>query len=75
MENGARQAVSRDFFHHLRDTLVLLGADVRFADLIEYPDDITHKDLDELRRFNGNLAEAIKTKMTNLNKLAVEVLE
>ena len=32
--------MNREFFNHLHDTLVLLGVDIRFAELITNPETI-----------------------------------
>jgi hypothetical protein len=71
----ADEPVVRDFFHHLYDTLVLLGADARLARLVENPQAISAADVDDLRRYNGELADATKSKLANLNKLSVVVGE
>jgi hypothetical protein len=62
-----------EFFHHLRDTLILLGADVELADRLESPEPLDASDVDKVRRFNGELVEALKTKLVNISKIAVEV--
>lgn len=66
--------MSARYFHHLRDTLILLGCEVRFADLVEFPQDISEEDIDDLRRFNGKLIDQTKDKLVNINKIAIEVV-
>jgi hypothetical protein len=66
-----QQRVVRAFFHHLHDTLVLLGADAKLADLVESPEVIGAGHVDELRRYNGKLIDETKSKLVNINKLAV----
>lgn len=62
-----------EFFHHLHDTLILLGAGERFAKLVENPQAIKEFDVNDLRRYNGKLIDAMKQKMVDINKLAIEV--
>lgn len=69
------RSAARDFFHHLRDTLVLLGVDEEFANLVETPAEISPANVADLRRFNGKLIDDIKLKLVNINKLAIEVGE
>jgi hypothetical protein len=80
MENGIlRQAgekpAIRDFFHHLHDTLVLLGAGANLANLVQSPETINESDVDNLRRYNCKLIDTTKDKLVNINKLAVVVGE
>lgn len=69
----SENSAARDFFHHLHDTLVLLGADEEIANLVETPEMISESHVFDLRRFNGKLIDATKSKLVNINKLAVEV--
>lgn len=61
------------FFHHLHDTLILLGVGVEIADLLNQPDKIDESDLDNLRRFNCRLIDATKDKLVNINTIKVIV--
>lgn len=70
-----QQAAVREFFHHLHDTLVLLGADANLAELVESPETIRAAHVDDLRRYNGKLIDATKYRLVNINKLAVVVGE
>ncbi len=60
-----------EYLYQLRDTVILLGLDVRFADLLTNPDRIETWDVEELQRENGKLIDATKDKLMNLNRLAV----
>ncbi len=64
---------SHNFFHHLRDTIILLGGEIEIANLLEKPDEITESDVDNLRRFNCKLIDATKDKLVNINKIKVVV--
>lgn len=59
------------FFHHLYDTLILLGATPEIATMVRNPDVITESDVDELRIFNGKLIDSTKDKLSNINKLTI----
>ena len=69
----SRDHIAQEFFYHLHDTLVLLGADAKLAALLDNPDAIRAADVDHLRRYNGQLIDATKAKLVNINKLAVVV--
>lgn len=64
-------SAAKDFFHHLHNTLVLLGAGSRYATLVENPEAITASDVDDLRRYNLKLVDAVKDKLANIHKLGV----
>ena len=70
-----QQIIVRDFFHHLHDTLILLGANAQLTELVENPEAIRVAHVDDLRNFNGKLIDTMKDKMVNINKLAVVVGE
>lgn len=67
------QQTARKFLHHLHDTLVLLGAPAKLAELVEGPESIRPSHVDALRRYNIRLLEAAKDKLTNVNKIAISV--
>lgn len=60
-----------EYLYQLRDTVILLGLDVRFADLLTNPDKIETWDVDELQTVNGKLLDATKSKLENINRLTV----
>jgi len=64
---------AEQFFHHLHDTLTLLGAGQRFAKLVEFPETIKIEDVDALRNYNCKLIDLTKDKLVNLNKIAIFV--
>jgi hypothetical protein len=70
---SGQQMIVQDFFHHLHNTLVLLGTDVKLAELVESPETISAEDVDDLRRYNCKLIDATKSKLVNISKLAVSV--
>jgi len=60
-----------DFRHHLRDTLLLLGAEQEIADLIVKSQDgfIGEADIERLRSYNISLFTNTKSRLRNLNRL------
>ena len=68
------QNTKAEFFHHLRDTIILLSGETEIADLLEKPDDITKSYVDNLRQLNCKLIDATKHKLVNINKIQVVVL-
>ena len=62
-----------NFLHHLHDTLVLLGAETRFAELVNNPETIDESDVSDLRCYNGKLVDETKHKLVNINKITVSV--
>lgn len=63
----------REFLHHLHDTLILLGAEKVFADLVESPETINDCDVKNLRRYNCDLINKVKEKLENINKITISV--
>lgn len=63
--------MQNDFLYHMRDTVILLGLDRYFADLLSDPGTATEADIDALRKYNGKLIDATKSRLVNINKLAV----
>lgn len=63
--------VLRTFLHHLHNTLVLLGADIRFAQALNDPGAISEADIAELRNYNVQLINATKGKLVQLHKTAL----
>lgn len=61
------------FMHHLHDTVILLGGDKRIAELLNHPELITEKDVDDLRKYTCGLIDATKTKLVSLNTITVRV--
>ena len=62
-----------DFFYHLHDTLVLLGAHGNVAKLVEKPEAISASDVADLRQYNLKLIDATKMKLVNINKREVVI--
>jgi hypothetical protein len=60
-----------EYLYQIRNTVILLGLDVRFADLLTNPDAIDEVDVEELQKVNGKLIEATKDKLAHLNRLTV----
>jgi len=67
-----QDGVLRDFLHHLHDTIILLGVEDDFANLLKDPNKIIDSDVDKLRALNGNLIDATKTKLVNINKITIK---
>lgn len=62
---------SKDFYHFLHDTLILLGAGKRFANLMDNPESITQKDVDDLRNYNCKLIDNTKSKLANIHYIKI----
>jgi hypothetical protein len=60
-----------EFLYHLRDTVLLLGLDRRFADLLVNPDAIGEAEVENLQRYNCKLLNATRSRLLDLNTLAV----
>lgn len=60
-----------EYLYQLRDTVILLGLDTRFADLLIEPHRIEEIDVEDLQRINGKLINATKSKLDSINRLAV----
>lgn len=60
-----------DFYHHLRDTIILLGGGTEIANLAAKPGEITGDDVEALRNHNCRLITQAKDRLVNLNYLAV----
>jgi hypothetical protein len=67
--------MSTEFFHHLRDTLILLGGERYFADLLDNPAEISEADVEGLRNYNHGLVESVKNRLANINRMGVIVGE
>jgi hypothetical protein len=67
----AYDPIAQEYFHNLYNTLVLLGSDVRFAVLLKNPEVISETDVAELRRYNGELVDATKSRLVNVNTVRV----
>ncbi|HVC93458.1 MAG TPA: hypothetical protein VND64_07190 [Pirellulales bacterium] len=63
--------MNAEFFHHLHDTIVLLGGGTRIAKMVERYDRLTESDADELRDYNANLIALTKDKLANIHKLKI----
>jgi hypothetical protein len=70
---GKDKNIKSALFHHLRDTIILLGGDIKIANLLGRPDDIDESDIDQLRSFNCKLIDSTKDKLVNINKIRVTV--
>lgn len=64
-----------DFRHHLRDTLLLLGAGPLIAELMVKSQDgnITAEDVKMLQNYNLDLIDRTKHRLASLNKMRVRV--
>jgi hypothetical protein len=60
-----------EFLYHLHDTVILLGLEKRFADLLNRLDRIDEADIEELQRYNGRLLDATKDKLLGINRITV----
>jgi hypothetical protein len=70
-QQSGEQPTLRSFLHHLHDTIILLGGDIAFANLVKNPDMIDESAVNELRQYNGKLVDATKDKLAGINKLTI----
>ena len=63
--------------HFLRDTVLLLGAPLEIADLLDKSKDggITDADIDKVRNYNIVLLERCKTNLSNMHTIKLNTLE
>lgn len=59
------------FFHHLRDTIILLGGPLNLANLVAHYHEISSKDVLDLMVTNSKLIDLTKDKLVNINKLEI----
>ncbi len=60
-----------EFLRYMHDVVILLGGDRRMAELLNCPDLITQKDVDDLRIYACQLVDATKTKLVSINTITV----
>lgn len=65
--------MNAEFFHHLHNTIILLGGGTRIADMVKRYPEVTDSDLDELQHFNHRLISSTKGKLANLTASTVHV--
>lgn len=64
--------MTKQFLHHLRDTIIILGGGTYIANMAENAESATEHDIDELRRFNLKLIDTTKRRLENMNSLTVK---
>lgn len=64
--------IQKQFMHYMHDVVVLLGGDARMAELLNHPELITQKDVDDLRNYAAKLVDATKTKLCSINTITVK---
>lgn len=62
-----------EFFHHLHDTIILLGGSKEIAHLAANSDAIKPEDVDNLRNYNIKLIEAAKDKLSHIHTTRILV--
>lgn len=67
--------MTKEFLHHLRDTIILLGGGTRIASMVERAESANAADVDELRRLNCRLIDATKERLVNINSLTITSAE
>ncbi len=65
--------VNADFFHHLYDTIILLGGTIEIATMVKNPKAISDSDIESLRRYNGGLIDSTKNKLVRINTIRIKV--
>ena len=68
MTNGALTA---EFLHHLRTTIIMLGGGTKLANMVERAESASATDVDELRQLNINLIDSAKDRLANINTITV----
>jgi hypothetical protein len=63
--------MNAQFFHHLHDTIILLGGGMQLANKVKHPDVLTDADVDELRRLNIRLLDRTKQRLVDINKTTI----
>jgi hypothetical protein len=63
-----------DLRHHLRSTILLLGGDPQIADLLSKSEDyaITEEDVMNVKRYNMDLIDGLKSRLTSLPSLRLK---
>jgi hypothetical protein len=56
----------------MHDVVVLLGGDVRIAELLNHPELITEQDVQDVRMYACRLVDENKTKLVNINTITVK---
>lgn len=62
----------KDFLRYMHDVVILLGGDRRIAELLNHPELITEQDVEDVRRYAGQLVDATKTKLISINTITVK---
>lgn len=65
--------MNAEFFHHLHDTIILLGGGTRIASMVERFDTLTEADTNELRGFNAKLVTMAKDKLSSIHRTKILV--
>jgi len=63
--------MNKQFIHHLRDTIILLGGRLQIADLLRNPEAIREAEVDRLRQYNIDLETRIKNRLADTNKMRI----
>lgn len=66
-----------DLRHHIRTTIILLGGDMKVADLLEKSNDaeVTEEDVLTVKRYNMNLIDSLKTRLVSIPKMTLRVVD
>lgn len=59
--------IKTEFFHHLHDTIILLGGSKKIASRLDDLGSINQEDVDKLRNYNCTLIEASKDRLTAIH--------
>lgn len=63
-----------EYFHHLHDTIILLGGSKEIAHLAANSDAIKPEDVDNLRNYNIKLIEAAKYKLSEIHSTKIRTM-
>ena len=67
------EELKSELFHHLHDTIILLGGSSEFANLAEPGADIKLEDVDNLRNYNIRLIDATKDKLSEIHSTKIRI--
>lgn len=63
------------FFHHLRDTIILLGGGTHIANMASKPDEISATDVARLKDYNILLETQVKDRLANTNSMTIQIID
>jgi len=73
--NHSQDFLKREFVHYLSDTLAILGSGTDLVDKIRQVEEkpFTPEIIDEIRKFNMEQVDDVKTRLVLLNTITINV--